>query len=192
MIKKSITCKKSITSITRKNVVYNACNTCNTLNTFGISLIEVLVTVSIFAVLGILITRAILLSVGGSKKSESLIKVRDTLNYSMSVMERQLRNANSMVLCPNPDSTYLAYYDQYGNQTYFQCQSNAGIGFIASGSAVLTGTDVNVILCSFACTPGVGANPPIVTISLEAKSVGAIGTQNADVTLNSQITLRNY
>lgn len=163
-------------------------------NTFGISLIEILVTVSIFAVLGILITRSIVLTVGGSKKSESMIRVRDSLNYSLSVMERQLRNANSIPVssCPNNDTTYLPYYDQNGNSTFFHCISNAGIGTIASGSANLTGSDVNVVVCSLTCAPGNAGNPSVVSISLEAKDAGTTGIQNATVTLNSQITLRNY
>lgn len=160
----------------------------------GISLIEILVTVSIFAILGILITRSIFLTVGGSKKSESVIRVRDGLNYSLSVMERQLRNANSILpsSCPNSDKTYLAYYDQSGNQTFFQCVSNAGIGMIASGSAYLTSSDINVVGCSLSCTPGTGTSPSVISISLTAKDSSASGTQNASATLNSQINLRNY
>ncbi|HKC04336.1 MAG TPA: type II secretion system protein, partial [Patescibacteria group bacterium] len=91
----------------------------------GLSLLEILVVVSIFAFLGILITRSIILTVAGSRKSESLVKVRESLNYSLSVIERQLRNANSIPNCPNLDSTYLAYNDQNGNPTSFSCASSA-------------------------------------------------------------------
>lgn len=157
----------------------------------GMSLLEILVVVSIFAFLGILVTRSIVLTIAGSKKSESLIKVRESLNYSLSVIERQLRNANSIPACPNPDAKTLAYLDQNGNPTSFSC--NLGVvGSIASGSANLSASDVNVIGCSIVCTPAVGPNPPVVTVSLEAKDVSAVGIQNADVTLTTQITLRNY
>jgi len=131
--------------------------------------------VSIFAILGILITQSIILSVSGSKKSESLVKVRESLNYSLSVMERQIRNADSIPSCPNLDMTYLAYTDQNGNPSYFQCLLNpSGIGTIASGSATLTGSDINVIGCSLTCMPGQGTNPPIVTISIEAKDTHTV------------------
>jgi len=159
----------------------------------GQSLLEILVVISIFAILGILITQSVILSVSGSKKSESLVRVRESLNYSLSVMERQIRNADSIPDCPNLDTTYLAYTDQDGNSTYFQCLLNPNaIGTIASGSASLTGSDVNVTGCSLACTPGQGSNPSTVTISLEAKDSQSTGAQNSAVTLTSQINLRNY
>lgn len=159
----------------------------------GVSLIEILVVVSIFAFLGILITRSVVLTVAGSKRSESLVKVREGLNYSLSVIERQLRNADSIPDCPNLDTTYLAYNDQGGNLTSFSCvPAGGGIGAIASGSANLSATDINIVGCSIICTPGVGINPPVVTISLEAKDAGAVGIQNSTVTLTTQINLRNY
>lgn len=154
---------------------------------------EILVVVSIFAFLGILITRSIVLTIAGSKRSESQIKVRQSLNYSLSVMERQLRNADSIPDCPNIDTTYLAYNDQNGNPTSFSCVSGgAGIGAVASESANLTGSDINVVGCSIVCVSGQGANPPVVTISLEARDAQAVGTANANVTLTTQINLRNY
>lgn len=161
----------------------------------GMSLLEILVVVSIFAVLGILITRSIILSVAGSRRSESQIKVRESLNYSLSVIERQLRNANSIPdsSCPNLDTTYLAYIDQNGNPTFFSCvQAGAGIGAVASQSANLTSSDVNVVGCSIVCTPGQGDNPSVVTISLEARDAQAVGTANFNTTLTTQINLRNY
>lgn len=163
-------------------------------NYAGMSLLEILVVVSIFAVLGILITRSVILSVAGSRRSESQIKVRESLNYSLSVIERQLRNANSIPnsSCPNLDTTYLAYNDQNGSPGSFSCAASGGIGYIASGSANLTGSGINVIGCSMACVPGIGENPPVVTISLKAQDVSAVGVQNASVTLNTKINLRNY
>lgn len=156
------------------------------------SLLEILVVVTIFAFLGILITRSIILTVAGSRKSESLVKVRESLNYSLSVIERQLRNADAIPNCPNIDTTYLGYNDQNGNPTSFSCISDAGVGAIASGSASLSSSEINIVACSIVCSPGEGVNPSKVTISLEAKDAHAVGTENATVTLTTQITLRNY
>lgn len=159
----------------------------------GLSLLEILVVVTIFAVLGILITRAIILTVGGSRKSESLIKVRENLNYSIGVIERQLRNADSIAGCPNSDPNILNYSDQNGTATSFSCVGVGGAaGYVASGSAALTGSNINVTDCSFVCTPGSGVNPPVVSVFLEAKDASASGIQNADVTVVTQVSLRNY
>ncbi len=89
-------------------------------NILGLSLIEILVVVSIFAILGIIITRSVILTLQGSKKSESLIRVRENLDYAKSVIERQIRNADNAE-CPNPDTTLLNYTDQFGNKTSFSC-----------------------------------------------------------------------
>lgn len=159
----------------------------------GMSLLEILVVVSVFSFLGILITRSVVLTVAGSKRSESQIKVRQSLNYSLSVMERQLRNADSIPDCPNLDTNYLAYNDQDGNLTFFSCvPAGAGIGSVASQSANLTSSDVNVVGCSIVCTPGQEGSPSVVTISLEARDAQAVGTANSNVTLTTQINLRNY
>lgn len=146
----------------------------------GMSLIEILIVVTIFAILGIITTRAIFLTLQGSKKSESTVKVRENLNYSLGVIERQLRNANSVVDC---SANVINYTDQNGNPASFSCvNTGSANSYIASGSARLTGDSVNIISCEFNCPPTVSTNPPEVTISLEAQGVS----------LSTQIFLRSY
>ena len=160
----------------------------------GLSLLEILVVVSIFAALGILITRSVLLTLGGGKKSESLIKVRENLNYSLSVIERNLRNANSITDCGNSNTSLIAYIDQNGNPAAFSC-NNIGVsgstGYIASGSARLSNDTVNVTSCSFTCSLG-GNTPSSVTINVEALDNSASGIENSTVTTSTQVFLRNY
>jgi hypothetical protein len=157
----------------------------------GISLLEILVVVSIFAVLGILITRSVLLTLGGGKKSESLIRIRENLNYSVGVIERQLRNANSITACPNPDPLVISYTDISGNAAAFSCVNIGTNGYVASGSARLTSDAINVTDCSFTCATGSGT-PSGVTISLEGQDASASGIENATVTTKTQVFLRNY
>jgi prepilin-type N-terminal cleavage/methylation domain-containing protein len=161
----------------------------------GFSLLEILVVVSIFAVLGILITRSVLLTLTGGKKSESLIGVRENLNYSVGIIERQLRNANSIATCPNSDPLVISYTDQNGNATAFSCVDVGTAGYIASGAgatrARLSSDTVNVTDCSFVCATASGT-PSSVTINLEAKDASASGTENSTVTTKTQVFLRNY
>lgn len=160
----------------------------------GLSLLEILVVIAIFAGLGILITRSVLLTLGGGKKSESLIKVRENLNYSIGVIERNLRNANSITDCTNSNTSIISYIDQDGNPGTFSCV-NVGsptlTGYVASGSAKLSSDTVNVISCSFTCGLGAGT-PSSITIDLEAKDTSASGVDNSVVTATTQIFLRNY
>lgn len=153
----------------------------------GMSLLEILVTVTIFAVLGIIITRSIILTLQGSRKSESLVKVRENLDYAMGVVERQLRNADSIADCTNSDTTKITYVSQDGIQSSFSCGS-----FIASGSAQLTSSTVTITNCSFTCQTGSSANPSSVSVFFEGKDANATGVQNSTVSLTNQIFLRNY
>lgn len=163
------------------------------INSKGMSLLEILVVVTIFAILGIITTRAVLLTIGGSKKSESIIKIRENLGNSMGIIERQLRNADSINECPNTSPEVITYIDQEGNTADFTCN---GLGtddaYIASGSARLTTSLINMTSCNFYCTPGTSTNPPSVTVSLEAEDSNTTGIQNSKVTITNQIFLRNY
>src|SRR3972149_10310777 len=106
-------------------------------NLQGFSMIEILVVILVFATLAALSTESLLLSLRGSKRSESTIRVRENLNYALSIIERQLHNAES-VICPN--STTISYTDANFLQSDFTC--NTGSGFIASASAQLTANTV--------------------------------------------------
>lgn len=163
-------------------------------NSQGLSLLEILVVVSIFAALGILITRSVLLTLGGGKKSESLIKVRENLNYSIGVIERQLRNANSITNCGTTGTSLINYSDQSGNAASFSCVdvgTSGKVGYIASGSAKLSSDTVNITGCSFVCGLGVGS-PSSVTINLTGIDASAMGIENSAVTITTQVFLRNY
>ena len=159
----------------------------------GMSLLEILVVITIFAILGIIVTRSVALSIGGSRKSESVVRVRENLSYSLAIIERQIRNANSVSQCPNADPTRIDYKDQDGNPAYFSCVNLGGIDpYISSGSARLTSDTIKIIQCSFTCVAATSTNPALINVSLQAKDAGATGLQNATVSTATQIYLRNY
>lgn len=151
----------------------------------GISLIEILVVIMIFAILGILISRVILVTLRGSGKSDSLVKVRENLSYSLAVIEREIRNAET-ITCPS--STQVNYTNSRGTSTYFSCSGSR----VASGSAWLTSDEVSITACSFTCTAASGHVPPSVTISLEAKDATITGVVAAQATVTTKIFLRTY
>ncbi len=159
----------------------------------GMSLLEILVVITIFAVLGIIVTRSVALSIGGSRKSESLVRVRENLNYSLAIIERQIRNANSVSQCPNADTTRIDYKDQDGNSTFFSCVNLGGSDpYVASGSARLTSDAIQITSCTFTCVAATSTNPALITVSVAAKDTSATGLQNATVSTTTQIYLRNY
>ncbi len=158
----------------------------------GISLLEILVVIAVFSILGILTSRAVLLTIRGTKKSDSLIKVRSNLDYSMAIVERQLRNASSVNPCPNVNPLVLDYLDAKGTATSFSCQNIGTEGYIASGSARLTSNEIRITACSFNCTQPATGLPPSISINFVGEDVSNSGIEGAKVTVNSQIMLRTY
>ncbi len=152
----------------------------------GMSLLEILVAVTIFAILGVVITRSVILTLRGSKKSEDVVKVRENISYAFSVIERQLRNADSIIECPNITTpSVLDYKDQLGAASTFSC---VGIGsadsYIASGSARLTSSGVVLESCDISCVSGASNEPPFVTVS--------VTTSDPQISQGTKIYLRNY
>ena len=162
----------------------------NLVNILGISLIETLIVIGIFAVLGILSTSAVLLSLQGSKKGDSQIKVRENVDYALSVMERNLRNAESS-LCPS--TSEVTYVDSNDVPGSFSCLDVPLAGYVASGSARLTSDEIKIIACSFTCTAGDGSVPPRVAIDISAVDAGTSGSkEGAAVSISTEINLRTY
>lgn len=157
----------------------------------GISLIEILVVVTVFAVLGVMVSSSLVLTIQGTKKSESLIRVRENLNYSLAVVERNIRNANEILECPNSDTSKITYLDKNGVSASFSC---VGVGqpdsYIASGSARLTSNTIKITSCTFTCTQDL-SNPPSVTVNVAIQDASATGVQSSSVTAESKIYLRN-
>lgn len=161
-------------------------------NEKGMSLVEILVVITIFAILGIIVSGSLILTIQGTKKSESQIRVRENLNYAMDVMERNLRNANSVSDCTDTvGTTSINYYDQYGKLARFSCLTDSNGTYIASGSARITSDSVSVTNCSFTCSQEDVSNPPVVIIDLSIKDTSSKGSQGASANGESQVYLRN-
>lgn len=162
-----------------------------TKNQKGLSLIEILIVISIFAVIGLLSTRSIFLTLRGAKKSDSLVRVRENVNYSLSIIERQIRNTQS-ITCPNPSSSVLNYISQEGLATSFTCNISGTDKYISSGSARLTSTDISVTACTFSCSRLDVNKPPVVKVYIQATDALSTGIEKGSVTAQTEIVLRNY
>jgi len=155
----------------------------------GVSLIELLVVIAIFSFIAILATRGIFLSLRGSKKSESVALVRENLDFSFAVMERNLRNAES-VTCLS--ATRVDYEDKDGNLVYFSCEDVGNDGYISSDSARLTNEKVEIISCQFTCVAGTSGVPPSVSIDISGEDKNVQGVEGASVNLSTKVFLRTY
>lgn len=162
----------------------------------GFSLVEILVVIVIFAVLGLLVTRSITLTLQGSQKSTSLVSARENLDYSLGVIERQLRNANSITCLNSSPTTEIYYFDQNDVLAYFQCVNPGNDNSsIASGSGSvsthLTNNNIKVLSCSFSCINST-SGPSQVDIDISLQSVNSTGILGSVVSASTQVFLRNY
>lgn len=155
----------------------------------GFSLVEILVVISIFAVIGILSTRSLFLTLRGAKKSDSLVSVRENINNALSVMERQIRNSEK-ITCPSSGTT-LSYISLEGVSTSFSCTTGTS-GYIASGSARLTSEDISIISCSIDCSQSNLNVPPLITISITAEDNTSTSVEKGSITTETKIVGRNY
>jgi len=163
----------------------------------GFSVMEMLVVVFVFAILGVISTQILALSLRSSQKSASIGEVRANVNYAVDVMERLLRNASELdVLTCNSSS--IQYINEQGESCYFECKDVGSESYIVSGC----GTDPEVQLTSgkvridcsqvFSCTESPGV-PPSVTITLAGEDAEfGVGTEGAGVTVQTQVQLRTY
>lgn len=155
----------------------------------GVTLIELLVVITIFSFLAILTTRGVLLTLRGARKSESISRVRENLGYSFAVMERHLRNADS-VTCASP--TRVDFQDKEGNPVYFSCEDLSTDGYISSSSARLTSEEVRITACNFTCEVGSAGVPPSVSVSISGEEPSSVGIEGAQVTVTTKVLLRTY
>jgi prepilin-type N-terminal cleavage/methylation domain-containing protein len=160
-----------------------------TKNIKGLSLIEILIVISIFAVIGILSTRSIFLTLRGARKSESQVKVRENLNFALAVVERQIRNAED-VSC-TASTTSLTYTALEGIQSTFTCTAGAD-KYLASGAGRLTSTELTLSACTITCTQTSINKPPTVKITLTAEDNTTSAIEKGSVSVTTEISPRNY
>jgi len=160
-------------------------------NKKGLSLIEILVTITVFTILGVLVTTIVFLTLRSTNKSSSSIKIRDNVNYFLSIIQRQLRSAQSITDCPNDDTAHIEYVDENGNLGNFSCKSYNDLGYIASGSGRLNTEEIDITSCSFECIEGISGNPPSVTVTVVAEDTNSSLVERGRFSSTTKIYLRN-
>jgi prepilin-type N-terminal cleavage/methylation domain-containing protein len=163
----------------------------------GFSLIEVLVVVMVFAVLVSISAQALITTVTNSRKANATVRVRENLEFALSVMERHIRNANGLTsLCvAGAPMQSINYTDQWGQPGSFSCNPAGSQDFVASAGARLTANTVSVTACSFVCTPASVGQLQSVDINLTGTSAanqGFSNTERATLSVSTKVFLRSY
>ncbi len=161
------------------------------INKNGFSLIEMLVVMAVFAVLTVVMTQVLFVTIRGAKKSDATVRVRQNLESAVGSMERQLHNAVDIPECPNPDPLTLTLEDINGAGTTFSCINIGSSGYIASNSARLTAADIVITACSFTCSGG-GSTPKSVVLNITAEDAVGVGSEKAAMSISDRVSLRSY
>ncbi len=169
----------------------------------GYSVIEILVVVGIFAVLGILVTQSVSLSLRSSKKSDSLVFVKQEVDYAADNIARLLQMAASVSGCAGDGAqvSALGFRDIGGNLGDFACLDTPPFSIggtdprIASSSGStpnyqrMTSTNLNITNCTFSCY--LSNSQLYVEFDVSANAKNTASEENSQYSLSKKILVRS-
>lgn len=135
----------------------------------GYSVIEILVVVGVFAVLGVIATQAISLTLKSSKKNDSMVLVKQDLDNAAGNIERLLQTASTVIVggdCTTPFATpSVGFRDSTGLRKDIACFDSPPHNWkgtvdsrivISSGETIryfnrFTPNAVQLSYCNFSC-----------------------------------------
>ncbi|MEK7571380.1 MAG: prepilin-type N-terminal cleavage/methylation domain-containing protein [Patescibacteria group bacterium] len=164
----------------------------------GFTLVEVLVAISIIAIIGVLIISVLTLSLRGSNKAEVSSVVKQQGNTVLTQIARKLRYAktldNPASCVPSTTVASLTITDVSNTQTTYACTSGSITVLSANGVPLIDTNAVAMSNCSFVCSQQTLLDPPTVRIQflLTAKSTSQLAETQSSLPFQTSITLRNY
>lgn len=178
----------------------------STHNSPGFTLIEILVVISVFILLTAIILSILITILRTTKKSDSVILVRQNGEHAMTRLIRELRFAKSLDNPSTAGGAAPACSDTGINvqeiqitgtdlsQTNFTCPTNFNYpNFIALNGTALTNTNTIVVKsCSFNCSQ-LSNGPPNIKISFSLSKINSEGLMenNTTIPFQASVTLRN-
>lgn len=157
----------------------------------GFTLIEMLVATTVFAFLAVVSTQILALSLQGVTKSQNIAETRENIDNATSTIARLLNSAESCTIGSSP----FEYQDQYGNDLVIDCITDASGNYIASDSARITSTEVNIDCAetSITCTRDIANRPFVVDIRVSGEDNSHSGTiEDSTYTSSTRVLIRNY
>ena len=171
----------------------------------GFTLIEMLVSAGIMALLSVVITQIFVATTRNSTKTEVLTDLRQNGTFALGIMERMIRSAkNISSTCDGSADTAITITNQDNLETTFSCtmdvdlsipriasvSSEFGTEYLTSKNYVL-GTDCTSIIPPFTCTSGTNYPSVAISFQLQQKSDSASQYEKASETFETRVTLRN-
>jgi prepilin-type N-terminal cleavage/methylation domain-containing protein len=158
----------------------------------GFSLIELIVSLGLFALLSLIITMMTFSSLSVAQKANLVAQARSQGSYALTLMTNQLRYASDLSDWSNCNTDSLSYVDHFFQTTSFSKQSDLTNGdYLASASASVRLTNSGFIIS--ACSD----QPTIFACDLPTRTVKVcfVITNKNDTSVGlvykDQILLRN-
>lgn len=151
----------------------------------GFTLVETVVAIGIFAILATIGSLLLFGALRGSKKASAISLVKTEGTFALDGMTSMLRFAQEVSVCT---ATSITFTSLSGDNIVYTCDN----GKIASNSADLTSTKVNVDTCTIACSPTPPKTKTIdISFTLSRKDATTV-LDRAIVPFQTQVVLRNY
>lgn len=158
------------------------------------TLIEMLVAITLFAIVGTIGTDIFLSVVRSSNKANIIAELERNGNAALAMMSTEIRNARDLDACSGSSCT-ITNQDSIA-VTFSRVTPSGENGYVARNNNPITDTarasGVNITSLSFVAS---ASAPPVVTITLGlSQPVGAPGRidYRASTTLTTTVSLRTY
>lgn len=165
------------------------------------SIIELLVVVAVFSVVGILVTQALTLSIKSVKKGDSIVLVKQEIDYASESVERILQSANRVTspsACGVTGTTSATItLDSITGRIDLSCYDfgSGDLGVAVSyGNTVLysnrfTSNRISITNCSFTCFSE--SLQTYVDFSITANAKNVTSDEGANVTTSRKVIIRS-
>jgi prepilin-type N-terminal cleavage/methylation domain-containing protein len=159
------------------------------------SLIEVLVVISLFAIIAVITAQSLIRIIGNTSNSNSSTRARENLEYALSVMDRSIKNAKEVNVNANScaaSNRRVEYITRENITESFECTTLGGRTSIEQNGEALISNEVNLSRCRMTCITPVGQTVP-TAVEIELEGTDAEGAYEATpVRLQTTILLRSY
>lgn len=151
-------------------------------NFYAFSLIEVLIVVAIFSIISVLVGRALVSSLTGSRRIDNSVSLRENLEYALSQFEREIRGASSITDC-QVDS--ITYFDNENTQKIFSCPAIIPT-YVSFDGERLTSDSIEITDCNFSCTQNTA------TLNLSGQTIGTKDSEDSIISISTTAQIRSY
>lgn len=163
----------------------------------GFSLIELLVAIVVFGLLGIIASQTLFTLLQGASKTEVVKEVKQNGDYALSVMEIKIRGGTVASTCNGTSATSLTITNPDQTTNVFSCFNHEQVNKIRQNDGnYLTNTSVSLPSCTttdiaFTCTDTNGVKSILIKFNLRQAQTNPAAAAASTQTFQTQVTLRN-